>query len=996
MMKRNIAGLLCFFSLLSVQALDWQCKDGTGNRVVKDLDATKLHLFIRTPDKVDWAREDDRGFFLSYNGGVVSRPMTPKMNFPDGMEINIRFSVKLQNARAEKTHGGWLPLITAQNYDKGYAVWVRKDGYLLVAFPGTTNWYKSIDARILEMRDYDLRIIRGEERVQVILNNNIVADYPSKGKVKDPGPNAHFYLGSLGSRTFFGNIYFCSIKPFKKGSFIGANTKKNAGQQEVFSGDEVKDFKTMNIKDPAGTVILSDFSKFSPRPQNITGHSSLYGWSWRKCPFFLPQAPGALYSPMDPKDMDILSYAPGLKGNYDVYLGLRINSFENDLVFAVPNEQTRYRVQTGRAGPSLHPNTEILIAKNVRMDGGKVAFFPGSRMFLGYVKLIPSNNPRKVDVPKWKCVSVTPTKEDCSDRINEEIRAVIKSGRLVERHFVGATTTKNITAASRKRGYVLFPHDWMDLCFEHVAPAVDPGKFTLKLKAAKGEFEPVTLGVHGLENLGKITFTGGEKFKKAGIKVDIATALSMPKRTTNYSKNSEFVVAPQCLERTNIADLKKGRTKQFWITVKVPENMKAGIYRDNFVLTSSKGKEIVPVELEVRPFKLDSIGKNRTALFNRRTLWKGKFDYHNVIREMADHGLNTLIVVEMINDLIPWKFDADGRVQIDPKNPEAVKLIKVMKDAGIKTIILATQTIVFDLYGKKHADENFLKIVSALQKLVKENNGPEIYFYGMDEVLSNMSWKYKQAVWETKLLKQLNAKLFHVHLWYKTARPIQKELDVLSPHVDVFCVRYNTRNLWYVDSWEEIQKEAHKRGKELWSYNADNAVQFSQTGMKRFAYGWFFRTTGEKTCGQTMWEYHAIYGNPYTDLDYDHTDWAYVYPANMQYKGGYSLEYEATREGVDDLRYICTLENSIASAKKRGIDTTSAEKLLSDLKKSFDFGENFKRKSPFLTSSFEKQWTANGKRYCSGPYNLPNGWSFADYHSAREKIAAEIIKLNQK
>ena len=95
------------------------------------------------------------------------------------------------------------------------------------------------------------------------------------------------------------------------------------------------------------------------------------------------------------------------------------------------------------------------------------------------------------------------------------------------------------------------------------------------------------------------------------------------------------------------------------------------------------------------------------------------------------------------------------------------------------------------------------------------------------------------------------------------------------------------------------------------------------------------------------------------------------------------------------MRYICTLENSIAKAKKRGINTASAEKLLSDLKKSFDFGDNFKRKSPFLTSSFEKVWEENGKRYCSGSFNLPNGWTFADYHAAREKIAAEIIKLNQ-
>ena len=995
-MKKFYAGVLCLSALANAYAMDWQCKDGTGNKVVKDHDnTTKMHLFIRTPDKVDWAREDDRGYFLSYNGGIVSRPMTPKMNFPDGMEINIRFSVDLKKARAEKVHGGWLPLITAQNYDKGYAVWIRKDGNLLVCFPGTTNWYKAIPAGIQEMRDYDLRIIRGQERVQVILNNKIIADYASKGKLKDPGAKAHFYLGSLGPRTFFGNIYFCSIKPFKPGSFV-SKPKKAAVKKETYPAYEIKDNKVLGIKDPAGTVIISDFGKFTPAPKRIVGHASYYGWSWRKCDFFQPQSPGALFSPMDPNDVDIFSYKPGLKGNYDVYLGLRATGAETDLVFAVPDEKTRYRVQIDRSGPARHPNTEVLIAKNVRMDDGKVFFFPGSRMFLGYVKLIPSNNSRTKDYPKWKCVTVTPTNGNCADRNQEEVTRALKSGHLKERHFVGPTTTKNISAVSRKRGYVLFPQDWMDLCFEHVAPAVDPGKVTLKLKAAKGEYEPVTLGIHGLKDCGKITLTGGDQFKKAGIKVDITTALSFPKRTTNYVRHSEFVVAPQCLERTNTAILKKGKTKQFWITVKVPENMKAGIYRDNLVLTSANGKELVPVELEVRPFKLDSIGKNRTALFATRTVWKDKLGYEKVIREMGEHGLNTLIIVEMINDLMPWTIDADGKAVIDPKNPEGVKLIQVMKEAGIKTLIIPTQPLVFEIFGRKHAEDNFIKIVSALMKLVKDNNGPELYFYGMDEVLSNMEWKYKMSVWEIKLLKKLNARIWHVHLWYKTARPLQKELDVLSPYVDTFCVRYNTRNLWYVDSWETIQEEASKRGKKVWSYNADNALQFSQVGMKRFAYGWFFRTIGDKAEGQTMWEYHRIYGDPYSDLDYDHTDWAYVYPENKIYKGGYSLEYEATREGVDDLRYICTLENSIAAAKKRGINTASAEKLLADLRKSFDFGANFRKKSPFLTSSFEKNWDENGKRYCSGPYNLPNGWTFADYHSAREKIAAEIIKLKQK
>jgi len=972
--------------LTGVEAADWKCKDGTGSTRVKDADPTGLDLTIRTPDKVDWAREDDRGFFLSFSGGTVSRPMDRRLHYPGGQVIRIHFSANIKKATNE-----WLPLLTVGNYDKGYSVWVRKSGQLMVTFPGTTNWYRLIPAGIQDRRDYDLKVVRGQERVQVVLNGKLIADYVSKGKVKEPDKNATIYLGSVGARTFFGNIYSCSVAPFSPGDLF--STQKSGSAKQLYPGDEIK--PQPHVKDPAGTVVLADFSKFSPRPRVIDKFAPAYGWNWRKCPFFKPQSEGALFAPADPDDVDIISYAPGLKGNYDVYLGLRIASRPTDMIVAVPDRKTRYRVQIGRAGYDFHPNTEVLIARNVPMEKGSISFFPGSLMFLGYVKLIPSDNPRKADYPKWKCVSVTRTGGTCRDRNNEEIRQAVASGRLKERFFVGPSETKNVTAASKKRGYILFPQDWMDLCFEHAVPAADPGEFTLEVKAARGEFEPVTFGVHGLEDVGKITLTGGEALKKAGIKADITTILSVPKRTTNYVRASEFVVGPACLERTDSAELKKGRTKQFWITLKVPENVKPGVYRDSFILTSAKGVQSVPVKLEVRPFKLDSIGWNRTALFCMRTIFDGKFVYEDVIREMADHGLNSLIIVEQLRDLIPWRFDAQGKVHVDPQDPGALKLVRVMKECGIKSIYLVTAPLVAETFGKKHGEENFVKVITTLMKMLEENQGPEIFFYGMDEVLSNMSDRYKQAVWEARMLKKCGAKLFHTHLWYKTARPYQKELDVLSPYVDIFCNRFNTRNLWYVDSWQEMQDEAAKRGKELWSYNADNAVQFSQTAMKRFAYGWFFRTVGNKTRGQTIWEYHHIYGNPYTDLDCDHTDWTYVYPENRVRKGGFSLDYEATREGVDDLRYICTLENRIAEAKKKGISTASAEKLLADLKSSFDFGENFRRKSPFLTSSFEKNWEENGRRFCSGKFLLPNGWSFENYHAAREKIASEIVKLDR-
>ncbi|MBR2720193.1 MAG: hypothetical protein IKB74_02550, partial [Lentisphaeria bacterium] len=101
-------------------------------------------------------------------------------------------------------------------------------------------------------------------------------------------------------------------------------------------------------------------------------------------------------------------------------------------------------------------------------------------------------------------------------------------------------------------------------------------------------------------------------------------------------------------------------------------------------------------------------------------------------------------------------------------------------------------------------------------------------------------------------------------------------------------------------------------------------------------------------------------------------------------------------EGTDDLRYIMTLEDRIARAGKAGIDTQAAEKVLKELAASFDFGDNFRKNSVFLDSKFARQYDKNGKRYGEGEFNIPVGWKLADYQQAREKIIAEIIKLNAK
>ena len=956
----------------SLAAAEWKIKDGAGNAVLRDSGPDKIDLAVATPETVTWAREDDRGSFLNFSGGTVTGP-AEKLLFPEGMILEIDFSADL------KSGGEWLPLVTCGNsFQNGYAVWVRRNGQLLVSLPGTEKWYRLFNAGLKNLEDYKVRIIRGRDRCVVLLDGKVIADYDSPGKVKNT-PGEPFRLGSTPKWKFYGNLYGVKLAPFREGAFDFA---KKA--EKELSGTEI--VEVPGIEDPPGTVVIADFGKFSPAPSEARNYA-IGGWLIRKGKIFPPPARVVLHSCENP-DAEDISYAPGLKGVYDVYLGLRAVYRDTDMMLSLPGipERIRVRILPIHWSYGKHTNTEVLVARGVKMDGGKIVLHPGGFMYLGYIKLIPSAAPRKKDYPKWKCVTVTREKNSFREIWDRKIRSLIAKRYFIERKYVDEKKPPVPSAASEKLGCVVSAHDWMDLLFENAVPAKDPGKVSLAVKAAPGEYEPACLAVYGLRDLDKVALSGGEELAKAGIASEIAVVRSLPKRTTTIRGPSEFIYAPQYLEEVRETVLKKGVSKLFWITFKAADTAKPGAYRGRFTLKTPSGKREIPVTVTVRSFRLDPLLREAVGYF-------GDTYEHRPERaeRLAEHGCNTVFFhIGTDFALTPGGVDMERSV--------APKIVERMKPYHLRLVVVRVQDLTFGTFKNRASggEELFKKTIRQILDYARKHNWPEVCFYTCDEVLSE-SHNLPKALWETRLLKACGAEVFSTHIWYKTTRKFKKEVAELAPQIDIFCNRFSTRKLWYVDDWQEMQDRAEKEGKRLFSYNIDNAIFAAQPAMKRFACGWFFRTCGDRTTGQMIYYTYLPVISPYTDLDGHTVDYCYKYPAGRGHAGGFAIDLEAVREGVDDLRYITTLENRIAEAKKKGFEkeAAAAEKVLNDLKKSFDHGKNFVKNSVFLDSRFEKRWEKNGQRFCAGRLNLPNGWRYEDYHAAREKIAAEIIKLNR-
>jgi len=952
-------------------AAEWKIKDGAGSLTLKDSSPDKVDLAIETPETVTWAWEDDRASFLNIAGGRITGP-AEKLLFPDGMTLEVVFAANLAAGKE------WLPLVTCGNsFQNGYSVWIRRNGQLLVCLSGTNRGYMLLDAKLRNLRDYTLKVIRGGKRVLVLLDGKVLADAVCTGKVKHT-PGEPFRLASTPKWKFYGNLYSVKLRAFEDGDF-----DQKIVAEEKISGSEIRPVE--GISDPEGTVVRADLYNAVPRPKIGRVYSNSE-WVFRKAPFFPAPSEGVLHCADNPDEPDIV-YDPKLKGVYDIYFGLRATYNDTDLIVRLPGkkEGVRVRIMAVDRQSGTHNNTEILIAKDVKMDGGKLTFLSGGRMYLGYIKFIPSANRRKKDYPKWKCVTVAPVKEDFKQISDKLIRGRIARGYFIERKYVDDKKPPVPSAASEKLGCIVNAHDWMDLLFENAVPAKDPGKAALAASAAPGEHEPACLSVYGLRDLEKVSLSGGKALAKAGIASRIAVVRSLPKRSTNIYGPSEFIYGPLYLERTSETKVGKGVSKEFWITFEVPGTAKPGTYRDVFELVTPGGKMTVPVTVTVRPFKLDKPVRERVGL------WGSAHENHpEKAREFRARGVNA-VTMHPETDLMMSGTSFD-RLE---KSPGA-RLVADLEGC-LESVIVSTHPLTRNTFGHPGGEEKFRKAVGQIMAYAKAHNWPKVYFYIQDEALSNPH-TLKLAVWEAQQLRACGVPVFSTHIWYKTTRPFQKEVDQIAPLVDAFCDRYSTRSLWYVDKWEDMQKRVLAEGKELWSYNADRAILFSQPAMKRFAYGWFFRTVGKDCAGQLSFTYHRSVESPYTDLDGESgecVDFCYIYPAGKGHAGGCSIDFEALREGIDDLRYIVTLENRIAEAKKKGLTQAAeaAEKGLADLKNSFDFGKNYVSKSVFLDSVFDRSWEQNGKRYCSGRRNLPNGWRFEDYHAAREKIAAAIAGL---
>lgn len=953
----------------TIFAFEWKFNDGGNYKRVKENSNPALNGQIYQREFSQWAREDDRGWFLTMqNGGRVVVPNTSELEFNDGFYLSCRFMVDLSKI----TKSQFANLVTkGDNYDQGYSIMVHRDGRLLIYLKGITPAYALRSrVKINSMREYKLEIFAGKGEVITYLDGEEVDRYKYTGNFNFSNDKP-LRIGQMGGYAFTGAFYNLILEPYKEPVKI-ENTNK----------------KTKIILDnPEGTVWVNDFTKFKEQEkiQIVNGPGTEKNWSIRFKKFFPKDGLQVLHPP---KDINIgsISYNPELKGNYDIYIGMRITGEYSSIKFNLSDNNHAIIVRTLKADGQNHFNHEVPLFKNVKMDDLSLSLSPtGENAYIGYIKFVPAGT-RKIEPPTEEKIQIFQGKDiEKFDNIrNAEIQKLINSGYFAERHYIDKTPMPEISKKSQERGFIVDINDYMQLTFDNSIPKKDDNSAKITTKLAKGEFENAAFSIFALNDLKNITFNWKKTFPK-GIDADIFAVKAVPKRINNYVGSGEFINAPQYLEAFTTAALQKNSNLPCQIVIHAAKEVKAGTYHAELEINADNKKYLLPIEVIVRNFTLDlPLGYDLSFWIG----FDGKTDaeIEAEIKSLAEHNFTSLVVMNSIN----FKNNEAGNKVIDFEKSPIVTAVKYMKKYNLPGRLHIGTTEIYEANPN-----NYKELITSLEDYANKNNWPARVYTCYDEVSSHPE-QFPALTARLQDLKDMNLTTHVDHIYYKTTRPIQKEIDKMSHLVDVFVLRYNTRGIFYADKWDEIEKTITAKGKELIAYNSNNGLLFTQPAMMRFANGWFFRSFGKNTKGQFTWAWNWYSGTPYTDLD-GSVDWVYIFPARGNKKGGNSLNYELMREGIDDLRYIITLENLIAEARNKNLtaQADNAQKLLNDIAGSFD-KKTFEAKSVFIDSKFEEYGTdARGQLFASGDFTVPNGWANSDYGKAREKVANMIQKLTE-
>lgn len=340
-------------------------------------------------------------------------------------------------------------------------------------------------------------------------------------------------------------------------------------------------------------------------------------------------------------------------------------------------------------------------------------------------------------------------------------------------------------------------------------------------------------------------------------------------------------------------------SKQFWITVHVPDDANAGVYTGK-IEVRSQGEllDTVTLELEVLPFDLAPNHLESSMYFHF-------FQSTGFVGMKLDESGGGSVGAD-IRSVEQYRAELEDLLAHGVDNPtEATPLEQLETALQIRKEVGLSNRILYHTYEGLGGWELRKVDVERLKKIVelaKKYGYEEVFFYGLDEAQGE---RLRASYPELMKFREAGGKMFSAGL---TPELGGDNFDIVGDLQDLIVMSYTPRKE-FADMW-------HSKGHKIMSY-ANPQGGFEKPETYRRNYGLVLDRANYD--GGMTFAYNWVGWNDFNVWP-PYRDHNFAYPTVDGVID--TIQWEGYREGIDDLRYLNSLRQAMAKAEDAGASAT--------------------------------------------------------------------------